>query len=72
MEAYTHRKAAVRLQILDKTGTPLKKTSLRFEQTGHRFLFGCGAFDTMPYANGGAEDPFCRERTEGGLARQAA
>ncbi len=61
MADYSHRKTAMRLLVRDGNGSPVKNTRFTIEQTGHRFLFGCGAFDSIPYANGGEEDPFlCR------------
>ncbi len=45
------RKAKCRLHIVDKEGKPLGNKRLQLQQTNHAFLFGCGAFDTLPYAN---------------------
>ena len=46
-----HRKAGCRLRIVDEQGTPIANTRFTFKQTNHEFLFGCGAFDTIPYTN---------------------
>lgn len=51
MKEYEHRKAAVSLTVTDVQGSPLKNTRLHIRQTGHEFLFGCGAFDVMSYVN---------------------
>lgn len=45
------RKAKCRLHIVDAMGNPVSGKKLQFKQTNHEFLFGCGAFDTLPYAN---------------------
>ena len=47
MGRFDHRKATVKVQIKDAAGNPLKNTEIRAEQKTHKFLFGCGAFDTM-------------------------
>ena len=47
MGRFDHRKATVKVQIKDAAGNPLKNTEVRAEQKTHKFLFGCGAFDTM-------------------------
>ena len=46
MGRFDHRKATVKVQIKDAAGNPLKNTEIRAEQKTHKFLFGCGAFDT--------------------------
>ena len=42
-----HRKAEARLRILNADGTPAARQEVKADQTSHRFLFGCGAFDTV-------------------------
>ncbi len=64
MREYAHRKASVRLQVTDAAGRPVRNALLETEQTEHSFLFGFGAFDSIPFANGGEEDPFLKERME--------
>ena len=64
MGNYENRKAAVRLRVTDAAGNPAAHACLKLEQTGHDFLFGCGAFDAIPYANGGERDAFCKERVD--------
>ena len=44
-DPFTHRKANVRLQVLNPDGTPAIRTSVRADQVSHRFLFGCGLFE---------------------------
>lgn len=50
-EDLSHRKAKCLLHVTDRHGNPVADTSLRLRQTKHEFLFGCGAFDFMAYAN---------------------
>ena len=44
-EKTAHRRAATVIRVVDKDGNPLAGKKLRFTQTNHEFLFGCGAFD---------------------------
>lgn len=43
-----HRKAAVKVQLTDKSGQALSNTDVNIKLTNHEFLFGCGAFDSLP------------------------
>ena len=47
MDPLKHRKASVRLRILNPDGTPAACQSFNIDQTSHKFLFGCGAFDAV-------------------------
>lgn len=47
MDPLMHRKANACLQLKKADGTPLAGVTVRIDQTGHQFLFGCGAFDTV-------------------------
>ncbi len=47
MSNLTHRRAEARLRILNPDGTPARNCPVRADQTSHRFLFGCGAFDSV-------------------------
>ena len=58
------RRATATLRMLDAAGRPAASRKLRLEQREHEFLFGCGAFDFIPYANGGQENPFLRDRAQ--------
>ena len=42
-----HRQASARLCLLNQNGTPAACQSVRVDQTSHKFLFGCGAFDAV-------------------------
>ncbi len=47
MDQLSHRKADARLRLLKVDGMPLSEARVTIDQTGHRFLFGCGAFDAV-------------------------
>lgn len=52
MADLSHRKATSRIQFLDKDGNPVKNKKVKINQINHEFLFGCGAFEALPYTNG--------------------
>ncbi|MBQ3801637.1 MAG: endo-1,4-beta-xylanase, partial [Treponema sp.] len=52
MSDLSHRKAEARVKIVGKDGKPAGGTKVRIEQRNHEFLFGCGAFESLPYTNG--------------------
>lgn len=66
----SHRRAGCRLHITDDQGHPVAGSRLTMRQTRHEFLFGCGAFDMLFYANreGGEEIKFLKDRVEKWLA----
>ncbi len=41
----SHRRAKQHIRVMDQQGNPIANASLKLTQTGHAFLFGCGAFD---------------------------
>ena len=59
---YDHHKASAVLRVLDAQGRPVANTKLHLAQQTHDFLFGCGAFDALPYANEKQGDPFLVDR----------
>ncbi len=61
-----HRKAACRLHVTDGAGNAIANQTLKLKQTNHEFLFGCGAFDTLPYTNmpDGEKKEFFKQRVE--------
>ena len=65
-----HRKASVRIQILNPDGTPAARQSVSVNQVSHQFLFGCGAFDTVDLmkTQDEKEKAFLLERMEKWLA----
>ena len=62
--SYEHRMASAALRVLDASGRPAANRRLRVEQQSHDFLFGCGAFDSIPLANEKSGDPFWQDRME--------
>ncbi|MBR4824563.1 MAG: endo-1,4-beta-xylanase [Spirochaetaceae bacterium] len=52
MADLSHRKAKAKVQIVAKDGKPAANTNVTVNQIDHEFLFGCGAFETLPYTNG--------------------
>ncbi len=50
-----HRKVKKQIQFRDEQGNALSGRKINVKQTKHSFLFGCGAFDFMPYVLGGDE-----------------
>ena len=52
MSDLSHRKAEARVKIVGKDGKPAGGAKVRIEQRNHEFLFGCGAFESLPYTNG--------------------
>lgn len=61
---YDHRKARAVIRVRDAHGKPVANAKLRFSQQSHDFLFGCGAFDALPYSNDKQGDPFLGDRME--------
>lgn len=59
-----NRKAKCRLYVTDAAGNPICNKRLNLKQTNHQFLFGCGAFDTLPYVDKpeGVDAAFVEER----------
>ncbi len=49
---YQHRKAQITIKLLREDGSVLSHAPITVTQTKHKFLFGCGAFDTVPLVNG--------------------
>ena len=54
MADLSHRKAEAKIKLIGKDGKPLVNTKVSVNQVNHEFLFGCGAFETLPYTNGPA------------------
>lgn len=47
MDALSHRKAGACVRLIHADGTPAAHREIAVDQTAHRFLFGCGAFESM-------------------------
>ena len=52
----SHRKVNKRVQFKDAQGNPVANRRIGVKQTKHEFLFGCGAFDFIPYVMTGEEN----------------
>ncbi len=52
----SHRKVKESFRVTDAEGRPLKGKKISVKQTNHSFLFGCGAFEFLPFVNSGDED----------------
>ena len=48
MSAYENRRGRMTVQLCDAAGAPLCGAAVDYAQQTHEFLFGCGAFDTLP------------------------
>ncbi len=48
---FSHRKNFAVVRIINKDGKPASNVSVDYRLTNHEFLFGCGAFDVVPYMN---------------------
>ena len=45
----SHRKVSKKIRFLDASGAPIANRNVKVTQTNHKFLFGCGAFEFLPY-----------------------
>ena len=52
----SHRKVSKKVLFTDNEGKALANKEIRVSQTNHEFLFGCGAFDFLPYVTMGATE----------------
>ena len=69
-DIFAHRKSTARVRILNPDGTPAAFQNVNINQTSHRFLFGCGAFDTvrLMQTQDESEQAFLMQRMEKWLA----
>jgi len=69
-QSYEHRKAKRVVYVKDVSGAPIANQRLQLKQTNHEFLFGCGAFDMVPYTNPreGMDLSFLQDRVDKWLA----
>ncbi len=56
MADISHRKVKKQIRLTDGKGNPIADSPVRIKQTNHSFLFGCGAFDFIPYVMKGEEE----------------
>jgi len=47
MELYNHRKSSTVVQLKDINNNVLSNTKVKVKLSNHKFLFGCGGFDTL-------------------------
>ena len=52
----THRLANKTLRITDASGNVLANKKIHVLQKNHKFLFGCGAFESIPLTNGNGDE----------------
>ena len=52
----SHRKVTKKIRFEDALGNPIANKQIAVKQTNHSFLFGCGAFDFIPYVMNGDEE----------------
>ena len=66
MNQLSHRKSAARLRLINPDGTPASGQHVKADQISHKFLFGCGAFDSveMMRTQDGEKKAFLQERME--------
>ena len=62
---YSHRKVSKVIKLINENNEPLKNEKVHIALKKHEFLFGCGAFDTMPYMM--AKDPALAGRLPSGI-----
>lgn len=48
---FAHRMTNKTIKLVDASGNPIAGKEVAFKQTNHKFLFGCGLFDTIEVAN---------------------
>lgn len=53
-KTYQNRKASRMLRITDRSGNPMSNAKVEYRLTNHEFLFGSGAFDSLPAAAHGS------------------
>lgn len=69
MDKLSHRKASRVLRIVDECGKPAANQTVRMQLKNHEFLFGCGAFESLPYANAPRKDEAFAARMEDRMAK---
>ena len=53
---FTNKKVNKRIRFTDRKGNPMSNAEICVKQTNHKFLFGCGAFDFIPYVLKGEDE----------------
>ncbi len=52
----SHRKVSKKVRFVDASGNALANKTVSVKQTNHSFLFGCGAFEFIPYVLNGDDE----------------
>ena len=67
-DRFAHRRSKAVIRLVDGQGAPLAGKKVTLRQTGHEFLFGCGAFDLLALTKASAmpaeKQAFFAERAE--------
>lgn len=50
--SFDHRISKNTIRVIDKNGNPIKNADIKYKLKKHEFLFGCGAFDSLPATAG--------------------
>ena len=69
MDKLSHRKAKQRIRIVDQAGMPIANQPVHCKLVNHEFLFGCGAFESVPYANAPRKDETMSARMEDRMSK---
>ena len=66
MNQFSHRQSTARLRLINPDGTPASGQHVKADQISHKFLFGCGAFDSVEMMRTQDEEKkaFLQERME--------
>ena len=64
MNQLSHRQSTARLRLINPDGTPASGQRVKADQISHKFLFGCGAFDSVEMMRtlDGEKKAFLQER----------
>mgnify|MGYP001266200636 CR=1 FL=1 len=68
---FEHRMATNNVRFVGNDGSPLKSKKIGVSQVNHKFLFSCGAFDSVPLVNNeveGKDKEILKERFDKWLA----
>lgn len=68
---FMHRMATNDVRFISKDGSPLKNKKIEVSQVNHKFIFSCGAFESVPLVNNeveGEEKKFLEEQADKWLA----
>ena len=69
MDKLSHRKASHVIRVVDECGAPVANETIRCKLVNHEFLFGCGAFESVPYTNAPRRDEEMSRRMEDRMSK---